>query len=233
MRQVRSASSADGDGRSHYKGLKPVYWSPSSESALAEAEIEYHDIKSPTIFVAFRVKDGKGILDTDTSFIIWTTTPWTIPANLAICLNKDYTYALVDSEKGKFIVLEELVDQLWEKFGLQRKEILGTYKGAQLEMITCQHPLYDRESLVILGDHVTADAGTGCVHTAPGFGADDFFVCQKYGIDAYCNVDEHGCMMEDCGEWLAGQYVDDANKTVTMKLDELGCLLKMEWITHA
>ena len=216
-----------------YKGLKPVYWSPSSESALAEAEIEYLDIKSPTIFVAFRVKDGKGILDTDTSFIIWTTTPWTIPANLAICLNKDYTYALVDSEKGKFIVLEELVDQLWEKFGLQRKEILGTYKGAQLEMITCQHPLYDRESLVILGDHVTADAGTGCVHTAPGFGADDFFVCQKYGIDAYCNVDEHGCMMEDCGEWLAGQYVDDANKTVTMKLDELGCLLKMEWITHA
>ena len=216
-----------------YKGLKPVYWSPSSESALAEAEIEYHDIKSPTIFVAFRVKDGKGILDTDTSFIIWTTTPWTIPANLAICLNKDYTYALVDSEKGKFIVLEELVDQLWEKFGLQRKEILGTYKGAQLEMITCQHPLYDRESLVILGDHVTADAGTGCVHTAPGFGADDFFVCQKYGIDAYCNVDEHGCMMEDCGEWLAGQYVDDANKTVTMKLDKLGCLLKMEWITHA
>ncbi len=100
-------------------------------------------------------------------------------------------------------------------------------------MITCQHPLYDRESLVILGDHVTADAGTGCVHTAPGFGADDFFVCQKYGIDAYCNVDEHGCMMEDCGEWLAGQYVDDANKTVTMKLDELGCLLKLEWITHA
>ena len=216
-----------------YKGLKPVYWSPSSESALAEAEIEYHDIKSPTIFVAFRVKDGKGILDTDTSFIIWTTTPWTIPANLAICLNKDFTYALVDSEKGKFIVLEELVDQLWEKFGLQRKEILNTYKGSQLEMITCQHPLYDRESLIILGDHVTADAGTGCVHTAPGFGADDFFVCQKYGIDAYCNVDEHGCMMEDCGEWLAGQYVDDANKTVTMKLDELGCLLKLEWITHA
>ncbi len=105
-----------------YKGLKPVYWSPSSESALAEAEIEYHDIKSPTIFVAFAVKDGKGILDTDTSFIIWTTTPWTIPANLAICLNKDFTYALVDSEKGKFIVLEELVDQLWEKFGLQRKD---------------------------------------------------------------------------------------------------------------
>lgn len=216
-----------------YKGLKPVYWSPSSESALAEAEVEYHDVKSPTIFVKFAVKDGKGILDTDTSFVIWTTTPWTIPANLAICLNPDYTYALVQSEKGKLLVLEELVDSLWEKFGLQQKEILQRFSGKELEMITCQHPLYDRESLVILGDHVTADAGTGCVHTAPGFGMDDFIVGQKYGLDIYCNVDEHGNMMEDCGEWLAGQYVDDANKTVTMKLDELGVLLKLEFITHS
>ena len=216
-----------------YKGLKPVYWSPSSETALAEAEIEYKDIKSPTIFVKFAVKDGKGVLDTDTSFVIWTTTPWTIPANLAICLNKDYTYALVESEKGKLIVLDELVDSLWEKFGLTVKNKIATYKGSELEMITCQHPLYDRESLVILGDHVTADAGTGCVHTAPGFGADDFFIGQKYGLPAYCNVDEHGCMMEECGEWLAGQYVDDANKTVTQKLDELGALLKLEFITHS
>lgn len=216
-----------------YKGLKPVYWSPSSESALAEAEVEYHDVKSPTIFVKFAVKDGKGILDTDTSFVIWTTTPWTIPANLAICLNENYTYALVKSEKGKLIVLEELVDSLWEKFGLQEKEILQRFKGKELEMITCQHPLYDRESLVILGDHVTAEAGTGCVHTAPGFGMDDFIVGQKYGLDVYCNVDEHGNMMEDCGEWLAGQYVEDANKTVTMKLDELGVLLKLEFITHS
>ena len=217
-----------------YKGLKPVYWSPSSESALAEAEVEYHDVKSPTIFVKFAVKDGKGILDQDTSFVIWTTTPWTIPANLAICLNENYTYALVQSEKGKLIVLEELVDSLWEKFGLQQKEILQRYSGKELEMITCTHPLYpQRESLVILGDHVTADAGTGCVHTAPGFGMDDFIVGQKYGLPVYCNVDEHGNMMEDCGEWLAGQYVEDANKTVTMKLDELGVLLKLEFITHS
>lgn len=216
-----------------YKGLKPVYWSPSSESALAEAEIEYKDIKSPTIFVKFAVKDGKGILDSDTSFVIWTTTPWTIPANLAICLNPELTYALVDSEKGKLIVLEELIDSLWTKFGLEKKEILKTFKGRELEMITCQHPLYDRESLIILGDHVTADAGTGCVHTAPGFGADDFFVGQKYGLPAYCNVDEHGCMMEDAGDWLKGQYVDDANKTVANRLDELGALLKLEWITHS
>ena len=216
-----------------YKGLKPVYWSPSSESALAEAEVEYHDVKSPTIFVKFPVKDGKGILDKDTYFVIWTTTPWTIPANLAICLNADYTYALVQSEKGKLIVLEELVDSLWEKFDLEQKDILKTFKGQELEMVTCQHPLYDRESLVILGDHVTGDAGTGCVHTAPGFGMDDFIVGQKYGLDIYCNVDEHGKMMDICGEWLAGQYVDDANKTVTQKLDELGVLLKLEFITHS
>ena len=118
-----------------YKGLKPVYWSPSSETALAEAEIEYKDIKSPTIFVKFPVKDGKGVLDSDTSFVIWTTTPWTIPANLGICLNKDYTYALVESEKGKLIVLEELVNALWEKFGLERKEKLATFKGSERCMI--------------------------------------------------------------------------------------------------
>ena len=217
-----------------YKGLKPVYWSPSSESALAEAEVEYHDVKSPTIFVKFQVKDGKGILDNDTYFVIWTTTPWTIPANLAICLNESYTYALVNTEKGKLIVLEEFIDTLWAKFGLEQKEILQRFKGSELEMITCTHPLYpERESLIILGDHVTNDAGTGCVHTAPGFGMDDFIVGQKYGLDVYCNVDEHGCMMADCGEWLAGQYVEDANKTVTMKLDELGNLLKLEFITHS
>ena len=217
-----------------YKGLKPVYWSPSSESALAEAEIEYKDVKSPTIFVKFAVKDGKGILTpNEDNFVIWTTTPWTIPANLAICLNERYTYVLVKTEKGNLIMLDSKVDELCDKFGLSEREILKSFKGRELEMITCQHPLYDRESLIILGDHVTDDAGTGCVHTAPGFGADDFFVGMKYGLPAYCNVDEHGCMMEDCGEWLEGQYVEDANKTVTMKLDELGNLLKLEFITHA
>ena len=216
-----------------FKGLKPVYWSPSSESALAEAEVEYHDIKSPTIFVKFQVKDGKGVLDNDVNFVNWTTTPWTIPANLAICLNASYNYALVETEKGKLIVLDTLVDELMAKFEITDYKVVNHYKGSELEYITCQHPLYDRESLVILGDHVTADSGTGCVHTAPGFGADDFFVGQKYNLPAYCNVDEHGCMMEDCGEWLAGQYVDDANKTVTMKLDEIGALLKLEFITHS
>ncbi len=216
-----------------YKGLKPVYWSPSSESALAEAEIEYKDVKSPTIFVKFNVKDGKGVLTTDDSFVIWTTTPWTIPANLAICLNERLEYALVKSEKGNLLVLKELVDTLWAKFGLEEKEILKTFKGKELEGITTKHPLYDKESVIILGDHVTADAGTGCVHTAPGHGVEDFMVGMKYGLPAYCPVDEHGCMMAECGDWLEGQYVDDANKTVTMKLEELGALLKLEFITHS
>lgn len=216
-----------------YKGLKPVYWSPSSESALAEAEIEYHDVKSPAIFVKFAVKDGKGILDTDDHFVIWTTTPWTIPANLAICLNPNFTYALVESEKGKLIVLDELVDSLWEEFELKEKNILKTFKGSELEMITCQHPLYDKESLVILGNHVSAEAGTGCVHTAPGFGVDDFNVGQKYGLPPFSNVDKYGRMTKEAGDWLEGQYVDDANKTVTKKLDELGVLLKLEFITHS
>ena len=123
-----------------YKGLKPVYWSPSSESALAEAEIEYHDIKSPTIFVKFQVKDGKGILDNDTYFVIWTTTPWTIPANLAICLNETYDYALVETNKGKLIVLEELVDSLMEKFEIDEYQVINHFKGKELEMITCKHP---------------------------------------------------------------------------------------------
>ena len=217
-----------------YKGLKPVYWSPSSESALAEAEVEYKDVKSPTIFVKFQVKDGKGKLTSDDYFVIWTTTPWTIPANLGISLHPNFDYALVKTEKGNLLVLESMVENLMKEFKLEQHEIIKRFKGRELEYITCVHPLYpERESLVMIGEHVTDDAGTGCVHTAPGFGADDFFIGQKYGLPVYCNVDEQGRLMEDAGEWLAGQYVEDANKTVTMKLDEIGALLKLEFITHS
>lgn len=216
-----------------YQGLKPVYWSPSSETALAEAEIEYKDIKSPTIFVKFAVKDGKGILENEDNFVIWTTTPWTIPANLAICLNPRMEYALVESEKGNLVVLKELIDSLWEKLELKEKKILKTFRGEHLEGITTKHPFYDRESLVIMGNHVTADAGTGCVHTAPGHGEDDFVVGMKYGLPAFCPVDEQGKMTEEAGDFLVGQYVDDANKTVTKKLEELGALLKLEFIVHS
>ena len=217
-----------------YKGLKPVYWSPSSESALAEAEVEYKDVKSPTIYVKFAVKDGKGVLDTDCNFVIWTTTPWTIPANLGISVNPDFDYSLVDTEKGKLIMLSSMVEELCDKFEVEKRDVLKTFKGKEFEYITCTHPLYpERESLLMCGDHVTADAGTGCVHTAPGFGVDDFNIGMKYGLPVYCNVDAQGCMMDDVGEWLAGQYVEDANKTVTQKLDELGVLLKLQFITHS
>ncbi len=221
-----------------YKGLKPVYWSPSSESALAEAEVEYKDVKSPTIYVKFQVKDGKGVLTNEDYFVIWTTTPWTIPANLGISVHPNFTYALVKTEKGNLVMLEEMVDSLCKQFKLENYEILKTFKGKEFEYITCYHPLYpERESILMCGDHVTADAGTGCVHTAPGFGADDFFIGMKYNLPVYCNVDGQGRMMEDCGEWLAGQEVsaefDKANKTVTLKLDELGSLLSLQFITHS
>ncbi len=217
-----------------YQGKKPVYWSPSSETALAEAEIEYKDIKSPAIYVKFNVLDGKGILDEATdAFVIWTTTPWTLPANLAICLNPFLEYALVESEKGNLVVLANNVDTLWEELGLQEKKVLKTFRGEHLEGLTAKHPFYDRESLIICGQHVTEDAGTGCVHTAPGHGEDDFIVGMKYGLPPYCPVDEQGHMMAEAGSWLEGLYVDDANKVVTQKLEEVGALLKLEFITHS
>ncbi|MDY3034716.1 MAG: isoleucine--tRNA ligase [Absicoccus sp.] len=224
-----------------YKGLKPVYWSPSSETALAEAEVEYKDMKTPTIYVKFKVKDGKGLLDEDTYFVIWTTTPWTIPANQGISLNPRMTYAVVDTDKGKLVMLEMLVDQLCKDFGCERYEIIKTFKGQEAEYITYEHPLYandpthvNAEGIVMLADYVTEDAGTGCVHTASGFGADDFYtVHSRYKMDVLNNVDDQGRLTEEAGEELAGQSVWDANKTVTVKLDELGVLLKLAWLTHS
>ena len=224
-----------------YKGLKPVYWSPSSETALAEAEVEYKDMKTPTIYVKFKVKDGKGKLDDDTYFVIWTTTPWTVPANQAISLNPRMSYAVVDTDQGKLVMLEMLVDQLCKEFACERYEIIQTFKGQDLEYITYEHPLYAKddshvnaEGFVMMADYVTADAGTGCVHTASAFGADDFYtVHTRYKLDVLNNVDDQGRLTKEAGEWLEGQSVWDANKTVTVKLDELGVLLKMAWLTHA
>ncbi len=215
-----------------YQGLKPVYWSPSSESALAEAEIEYYDKKDPTIYVAFDVIDGKGLVDGD-RFVIWTTTPWTIPANLAICLNPDLEYAVVKTAKGNLIMLNSRVDDLMKIFKLDDYQIIKTMPGRDLEYVTTKHPFYDRESLVILGAHVTDEAGTGCVHTAPDHGIDDFNIGMKYGLEPFEPVDEEGRLRKVTGEFLAGQTVDEANKTVTQKLDELGNLLALEWITHS
>jgi isoleucyl-tRNA synthetase len=215
-----------------YKGKKPVYWSPSSESALAEAEIEYKDVKSPSIYVAFKVKDGKGVLDTDVQIIIWTTTPWTIPANLGISVNPELIYVVVEVNGQKYVVAQELLKAVSEEIGWKNPTVIKTVKGSELEYIVAAHPIYGRDSLVMLGDHVTLDAGTGCVHTAPGHGEDDFLIGQKYGLDVLCPVDDRGVMTEEA-EGFAGLFYDKANKAITEKLEETGALLNLSFMTHS
>lgn len=216
-----------------YKGLKPVHWSPSSESALAEAEIEYADVKSHSIYVAFKVKDGKGVLDSDTSVIIWTTTPWTLPGNLAISVHPDFEYGVYNTSKGKFVFLKEFEDRLVEELGLEDVVLLKTIKGETLDQVVCSHPFYERDSIILVGDHVTNEAGTGLVHTAPGFGAEDFVVCQKYGIKPYCPVDSKGYLSEETGERLKGLFYEDANNVVLEILKENNALLKHTIFTHS
>ncbi|MED0656655.1 isoleucine--tRNA ligase [Anoxybacillus ayderensis] len=215
-----------------YKGLKPVYWSPSSESALAEAEIEYKDKRSPSIYVAFPVKDGKGVLDGDEHIVIWTTTPWTIPANLGIAVHPELQYSVVEADGRKYVVASELLSSVQKEIGWEHVTVLKTVKGSELEYVVAKHPFYDRDSLVICGEHVTTDAGTGCVHTAPGHGEDDFIVGQKYGLGVLCPVDERGYMTEEA-PGFAGMFYDDANKAITEKLQEVGALLKLSFITHS
>lgn len=215
-----------------YKGLKPIYWSPSSESSLAEAEVEYKDVKSPSIFVAFKVKDGKGILDTDTSFIIWTTTPWTLPANQGISANPAYTYVVVEADGRKFVVAKDLLANVAEELDWTDPKVIKEVNGKDLEYMTAQHPFYDRESLVILGDHVTLDAGTGLVHTAPGHGEDDYFAWKKYRKDIISPVDDRGVMTGDA-PGFEGVFYDKVNPMVTELLEKNGALLKLEFFTHS
>jgi len=215
-----------------YKGLRCVYWSPSSESALADAEIEYKDKRSPSIYVSFQVKDGKGQLDTDTGVVIWTTTPWTIPANLAITLHPELEYAVVKADGRKFLLASGLLEAAGKEIGWENVEVLASFKGIELEGVVTQHPLYDRESPIVLGEHVTLDAGTGCVHTAPGHGEDDFQVGQKYGLGVLCPVDHEGKMTAEA-PGFEGLFYEDANKPITEKLNEAGALLKLSFITHS
>lgn len=215
-----------------YRGLKPIYWSPSSESALAEAEIEYKDVRSANIYVAFGVRDGKGKVDSDASFVIWTTTPWTLPANLAIAVHPDVDYAVVNADGRKFVVASKMVEGVAAKLGWEDVQVLKEIKGSDLENVTAQHPFYDRESLLVLGDYVTLEEGTGLVHTAPGHGDDDYIVGQKYGLPVLSPVDGRGCFTDEA-PGLEGVFYDDANKVITEWLEEKGALLKLDFFTHS
>lgn len=216
-----------------YRGTKPVHWCPHDHTALAEAEIEYGEEKSPSIYVKFAVKDAKGKFEKDdTYFIIWTTTPWTLPANMAICLNPDFIYQLIDFGKEKYILAKELAKRVIEEIGLPEEyNVVKEFKGSELEYIVCQHPFLDRESLVILGSHVTLDAGTGCVHTAPGHGTDDYFVGQKYHLANPSPLDDDGNLTEEAGQF-AGLNTENANKAICKHLEEIGSLLKLSFFKH-
>ena len=225
-----------------YKGLKPVYWCYTDETALAEAEIEYQDDPCTTIFVKFKVKDDKGKLasltDLDhTYFVIWTTTAWTLPGNRAISVNPEFTYALMKAENGEvYIVAKDLAETVAKEAGIEHYEIIAELPGSELELMTAQHPLMDQESVVLCGDHVTLDAGSGCVHTAPGFGADDFNICQKYDkaglthIGVPVPVNAKGVMTD---ERFNGVHISKANEYVLPALEECGALLAKEDIVHS
>jgi isoleucyl-tRNA synthetase len=215
-----------------YHGLKPVYWSWSSESTLAEAEVEYKDVKSPSIYVAFQVKDGKGILDDDTALIIWTTTPWTIPANRGIAVNPKFEYSQVAVDGKKYVVASEMLNRVAEDLGWDAPEVLKTFKGVDMDNMVARHPLYDRDSLVMNANHVTLDAGTGLVHTAPGHGEDDYNVGVRYGLPVESVVDAKGYMNENA-PGFEGVFYDDANKMVTEQLTAKGALLKLDFFTHS
>lgn len=221
-----------------YKGLKPVYWCPDCNTALAEAEIEYSNDPCHSIYVKFNVTDDKGIftgMGLDISkiyFVIWTTTTWTIPGNLAICLGPEYNYTLVKNGDEYYVMAEELVKTTMETAGITDYTTQGIFTGAELEGMKTKHPLYDRLSPVIVGDHVTLESGTGCVHTAPGYGVEDFEVCKKYDdIGIIVCVDSKGRQTAEAGEF-EGMDTDTANKAIAKKLEELNALLAIQKIVH-
>ena len=231
-RQIRSFEKMALDGLI-FQGLKPIYWSPFNETAIADSEIVYRDVKDATIYVAFQVSDGKGILDENDYFVIWTTTPWTIPANQAVSLNPDLTYAEIQTEKGKLVFLEKFADRLLEKFQLTNQGVLRTFKGKELENITYHHVVLDKDCPVIVGDHVTDEDGTGCVHTAGGHGLDDYYVLQNYGVAPICTVDEHGNMNEEAGPECQGLFFEDCSKKIITMMNEKGLLLAVETMVHS
>ena len=215
-----------------YKGLKPVYWCASCETALAEAEVEYADKKSPSIYVKFPVRDGKGVLPVEkTGVVIWTTTPWTLIANMAVCLHPDFDYVLMETGGEKLLLASDMKELFLRETGLDEGRVLQRYKGADLEGVVCGHPFVDRASALILGDHVTLEAGTGCVHTAPGHGHEDYLVGLKYKLPIMSPVDGRGKFTGEGGKF-AGQVYHEANAGVLDTLRETGALVADSKIKH-
>ncbi len=220
-----------------YKGLKPVYWCPHDETALAEAEIEYQTDRCTSIYVRFKIKDDKGRLASlcdlgKTYFVIWTTTPWTLPGNLAIALNPAEDYLVTRASDGNFyITAAALADKTLAAGGLEKEEVVSTLRGSEFEYMTASHPFLDRESLVVNADYVTMESGTGCVHIAPGFGADDYIVGRNYNMKIVVPVDDRGYQTADAGKF-AGMYYEESNKAILDDMKESGALLAAEVIEH-
>jgi isoleucyl-tRNA synthetase len=212
-----------------FKGLKPVFWSPSSETALAEAEIEYQEKKSPSVYVGFKAID-EVIIGRPFEYMIWTTTPWTLPANLAVAVDPEFNYVFVSAGEKCYVIAEGMKETLEAVMGTPLS-VLKTVKGKELEHLTYHHPLYAKKGKVVLGHHVTLESGTGLVHIAPGHGEDDFIIGQQYGLEVFCPVDEKGVMTEEALQYQ-GLFIDDCSKQVAADLDAAGQLVKLVFIHH-
>lgn len=221
-----------------YRGLKPIHWCAECKTALADAEVEYHDHSSPSIYVRFSVRanDKKASdlglrFERPLSFLIWTTTPWTLPANLAVALHPDEDYVFIDTGNEVLVLMKVLLEQVKEKTGING-EVIKEIKGRELEGVVLKHPMYDRDSVVILADFVTTDTGTGMVHIAPGHGAEDYEIGKKYKLDVYTPVDEEGRFIKDIPNY-AGMKVHQANEPIIEELKRNGSLVKSENVEHS
>ena len=220
-----------------YKGLKPVYWCAKDETALAEAEIEYQDDPCTTVYVKFPMSDDLGKFShldlSRLNFVIWTTTIWTLPGNLAIALHPDEAYAVVKAPNGEmYIMAEALTGKVMRIGGFDSYEILETHPGSFYENMLAKHPFLDKTSRLLLADYVTMDSGTGCVHTAPGFGADDYLTCLRYGMDMVVPVDDQGRHTDYAGKY-AGMGTDESNPVILKDMKESGALFASEEIVHS
>ncbi len=219
------------------RSKKPVYWCSSCRTALAEAEVEYHDHTSPSIYVKFPVADDLSDLVPELAgravfAVIWTTTPWTLPANLAVAFHPDYPYAAVEVAGEVWILAEGLVEEAFKNFGIGEYRILATFSAAGLEGRKCRHPLMERESLMVLAPYVTLDSGTGCVHTAPGHGRDDYMTGLRYNLPVLSPVDNSGCFTDEAGPYL-GMKITDANRKINDDLAARGALVREAKLGHS